>query len=332
MKYRTLGRTGIEVSEIALGTGPISGLMTGDDIERQTATLRKAQQLGVNWIDTAAGYGKGQSETSLGIALAQLDNSLGPMHVATKVRITSKQNQDVDAEIRTSVEQSLERLGRESVTLLQLHNAVTPRRGDQATSLTPDDILRSNGVLSAFRQLQNEGLCRYLGITGTGDADSLIRLVETAEFDTIQIPFNLVNPTAGYSVPPGFQETNYGQIANLARDKEMGVFAIRVFAAGALLGNPPTDYTRNSPYFPLSLYQRDMAAADRMVGHLQDTMSLKEAALRFPLTHVAVTAAIVGVKSDAEINEVVELSQRGPIDEGILAGILARMLDSTTDI
>jgi aryl-alcohol dehydrogenase-like predicted oxidoreductase len=87
MQYRTLGRTGLQVSVVALGAGPVSGLMTGDDADRQTAVVRRAIELGINWIDTAAGYGQGQSEASLGRALAAL-NAASRMHVATKVRIT----------------------------------------------------------------------------------------------------------------------------------------------------------------------------------------------------------------------------------------------------
>ena len=324
MQYRTLGRTGLSISHVALGTGPISGLMTGEDIQQQFETLRRAEQLGVNWIDTAAGYGKGQSESSLGQAMAKLEESAESLHVATKVRIMPDQLNNFQSAIRDSVEQSLARLGRSSVTLLQLHNAVTPQRGDQATSLTPRDVLKPTGILSIFRQLQDEGICRHVGLTGAGDATSLLQLVKSSEFDTIQIPFNLVNPTAGFNVAPEFAETNYRQIIAAADNVQMGVFAIRIFAAGALLGNQPTEYTKNSPYFPLSLYERDMTSADRILELLNDSMSLKEAAVRFPLTHSALTAAIVGVKSPGEIEEVVELAERGPLTDQLLQKIIDR--------
>jgi aryl-alcohol dehydrogenase-like predicted oxidoreductase len=322
MKHRILGRTGLSVSQIALGAGPISGLMTGNDIEQQFKTLRRAQQLGVNWIDTAAGYGQGRSEASIGQAFAKLDDQGESLQIATKVRLMPDQLSDFSATIRASVAASLDRLGRTTTTLLQLHNGVTPLRGDQATSLTVDDVLRPGGVLSVFRQLQREGICQHIGLTGTGDAESLLELIGTAEFDTIQIPFNLANPTAGYRPPLRFSEYDYRQLIDAAQQQQMGVFAIRVFAAGALLGNQPTDYTRNSPYFPLSLYERDVQAAARIRQQLGDAMSLKEAAIRFPLTHPALTAAIVGVKTPSEIEEVAELSHRGALSQAMVERIL----------
>src|SRR4029078_6796728 len=73
MEYRTLGRTGLRVSAVAFGAGPVSGLMTGDDHAAQRATVERAVTRGVNWIDTAPGYGQGKSEANLGRVLADFD-------------------------------------------------------------------------------------------------------------------------------------------------------------------------------------------------------------------------------------------------------------------
>src|SRR5919206_3512542 len=90
MHYRTLGRTGVRVSVLAFGAGPVSGLMTGDDHAAQLATVRRAVELGVNWFDTAPGYGQSRSEANLGRALRQL-GAAGAVHVATKVRLAPEQ-------------------------------------------------------------------------------------------------------------------------------------------------------------------------------------------------------------------------------------------------
>ena len=86
MIYRKLGRTGLKVSAVAFGAGPVSGLMTGTDFAAQLATVHRALAAGINWFDTAPGYGNGASETNLGRVLAELDATTS-VHVATKVRV-----------------------------------------------------------------------------------------------------------------------------------------------------------------------------------------------------------------------------------------------------
>ena len=72
MQYRTLGRTGINVSVISFGAGPVSGLMTGSDVNAQRDVVAAAIGAGINWFDTAPGYGAGSSETNLGRALSEI--------------------------------------------------------------------------------------------------------------------------------------------------------------------------------------------------------------------------------------------------------------------
>src|SRR5687768_7171191 len=92
MEYRTLGRTGLRVSALAFGAGPVSGLMTGDDSAAQLAVVRRAVEAGVIWFDTAAGYGQGRSETNLGRTLRDVGATV---HIATKVRLGPDQFGDV---------------------------------------------------------------------------------------------------------------------------------------------------------------------------------------------------------------------------------------------
>src|SRR5688500_20209965 len=123
MQYRPLGNTGIQISAIAFGAGPISTLMVGSDANRQRSVVARASDAGINWFDTAATYGEGQSERSLGQALAELD-ATARVHVATKVRLMPTDLADIRGAVRRSFLGSLERLGLRRVTLLQLHNSV----------------------------------------------------------------------------------------------------------------------------------------------------------------------------------------------------------------
>jgi aryl-alcohol dehydrogenase-like predicted oxidoreductase len=309
MHYRILGRTGIRISVLAFGAGPVSGLMTGHDEAAQVAVLRRAVELGINWIDTAAAYGQGSSEANLGRALRQCRGSEA-VHVATKVRLTPEQLSSAEDAVRRSVEGSLDRLGLPSVALLQLHNGITRRRGDEPSALSPGDILGPGGVLEAFQRLRDQGLVRHLGLTGTGQPGAMRQVVRSGGFDTIQVPYNLLNPSAGRNVPASFEETNYGNIIADCADGNMGVLAIRVFAAGALLGQPASAHTLKTPFFPLALYERDRERAAELSNLLDAGRTMKEAALRFVLEHPHIHSAIIGFGSPDHVEDAVAIAER----------------------
>jgi aryl-alcohol dehydrogenase-like predicted oxidoreductase len=197
----------------------------------------------------------------------------------------------------------LERLRLPRVTLLQLHNSVTRNRGDEPTSLTPGDVLGRGGVLEAFQELRDEGLALHLGLTGIGQPTSLREVIRSGQFVTIQTPYHLLNPSAGRDMPEDFPETNYGNIIADCARAGMGVLAIRVFAGGALLGNPPSPHTFKTPFFPLDLYRRDEARARRLAEMLGPERRLSREAIRFSLAHPQVHAALLGFRALEEIDE-----------------------------
>ncbi|HEX7548964.1 MAG TPA: aldo/keto reductase [Candidatus Methylomirabilis sp.] len=320
MEYRTLGRTGIRVSAIAFGAGPVSGWMDDLSPDAQCAVIQRALDLGINWLDTAAGYGNGQSEAGLGRAFAHLGLPDG-VYVATKVRYPEGRLGDIREYTRESVEASLGRLGMRRVTLLQLHNLITMRRGDKPTSITPEEVLRKGGVLEVFRELQAEGLIWHLGLTGIGRPAALRVVVESGGFDTIQVPYNLLNPSAGHQMSESFTDTNYGNIMTDCAAQCMGVFAIRVFAGGALLGAPPSAHTLKTPFFPLALYERDARRAGALAALLSAGLSMQAAALRFALAHPHVTSALAGFRTPAEVDQAVSALFSPPLPDGLLAAI-----------
>jgi aryl-alcohol dehydrogenase-like predicted oxidoreductase len=303
MQYRILGRTGIRVSAIAFGAGPVSGWMGELSADEQCAVIRRALDAGITWFDTAAGYGNGLSESSLGRAFARLGLP-GGVHVATKVRYPAERLGDIRGYTRESVMASLKRLDLPRVTLLQLHNSITARRGDEPTSLTPEDVLGAGGVLEAFRGLQAEGLVGHFGLTGIGQPAAMRVVVDSGAFDTMQVPFNALNPSAGYPMPAGFAETDYGNIMADCAAQGMGVFAIRVFAGGALLNAAPSAHTLKTPFFPLDLYERDRRRAERLRERIGAEADLGSFGLRFVLSHPHIAAAILGFRTPAQIDEI----------------------------
>lgn len=306
---RVLGRTGLRVSRLSFGGGPVSGLMTSDNSELQAQTMAALIGQGINWIDTAAGYGNGSSEINIGRIFAELpEEARDQMYVATKVRIDFGSPSSVLDQVRVSVEDSLNRLRLPKVSLIQLHNAITATRGDQPNSVSVRDVLDPGGILDALKLMQREKRADFIGLTGTGMAESMRSVVKTGEFDTIQVPYNLLNPSAGCEVARDFPEQNYGNILNDCLKENMGCFAIRVFAGGALLGQPPSNHTLRTPYFPLDLYRRDL---DRAVSLDSGGTNLAPKAIEFALSHPAIHSAIIGFGAASHVAEAVRaLSDR----------------------
>jgi aryl-alcohol dehydrogenase-like predicted oxidoreductase len=327
MDCRRLGSTNIALSAVAFGAGPVSQLLVGDHFDVQRETIRRAFELGVNWFDTAATYGDGRSEENLGRALAELGLQ-SRVHVATKIRIRPDEHDRVAAACRSSLQASLRRLRLPRVTLLQIHNSITARAGAEPTSITPAHVLGPGGLLEEMERLRGAGLVEHLGLTGVGEPEALAEVIAGGPLATIQVPYNLLNPSAGCVVPSDFDRTDYGNVMELCQRRGMGVFAIRVLAGGALAGKPPSPHTLKTPFFPLALYEQDCLRAEGLAALLPAGMSREEAAVRFSLSHAAVASAIVGFASPAEVDTVVRFASLGPLADKLLAELAAHALSS----
>jgi aryl-alcohol dehydrogenase-like predicted oxidoreductase len=304
MQYRPLGNTGIQVSALSFGAGPVSGLMTADQAETQRAVVARAIEQGINWFDTAATYGNGLSETHLGDALSSLGAGES-IHVATKVRVKLTDETDLRPLVMQSLRESLTRLKRPRVTLLQVHNSITRSREDQPTSITPEDVLGPRGLLAGMEEARAAGLVDHFGLTGIGDAESLCTVMESRRFATIQAPFHMLNPSALLPTLPEDCDPDYGGFLQTAHKLGMGIFAIRVFAAGALLGSEPSAHTLKTPFFPLALYERDRTRAAKLATRLGSYDAVYGEALRFVLGQSAIASAIVGFGAAEHVDKAV---------------------------
>jgi hypothetical protein len=218
MRYRTLGRTGLTVSEIGLG-GAQFGIRdymghwdptTADAQQAVTATVGHALELGYTYFDTAPGYGDGVAEEMLGAALQ------GHRHevvLATKVSA----GRWTPPLIRESVEASLRRLRTEVIDIIQFHGGWYNRGEDEG--------ILSGGGLDEFRALRDEGKVRYLGFTCEGPSGGIERLIASGGFDTMQVRYNLM-----YQHPSDFE--NGEGIIRLAEAQEMGVILMRPLTSG----------------------------------------------------------------------------------------------------
>jgi aryl-alcohol dehydrogenase-like predicted oxidoreductase len=191
------------------------------------------------------------------------------------------------------------------LTLLQLHNSITPKREDLPTSITPSDVLRRGGVLDAMKKLRDEGLLLHIGFTGIGYPASLAEVIRTGSFEAVQTPFHLLNPSAGYHMPFALDDWNYGKIIPTCARKGMGVLAIRVLAGGALAQNQPSNHTRRTPFFPIKLYESDREQSRRLQAALGPARPLAAEAVRFALAHPKIHSALMGFATEAEIDDAI---------------------------
>lgn len=319
MLYRTLGRTGLKISEIGFGCGNNAVLMVRASYEEQVKALRHALALGINFFDTAFAYGLGKSEENLGRIL----NELGAKPViSTKIRLAADAVGDIKAATIRAVEAGLERLRRERVDFVQLHTRVTQERGmGKRFSFSPGDVLGAGGAVEGLKVMRDRGKVGFFGFSGLGDPKALHELVDSGEFHGFQCYYNLLNPSAGQAVPPGFSALDYGLILDRAAAKGMGAFVIRILAAGALTADPSAGGGSSpEPLSPGSEYALDLQRAEKVKAALGiDGKELTQAAIRFALMKREVSTVLVGFSNTAHIDEAVSCSGAGGLSEEALA-------------
>jgi len=315
-----LGRSGIEISEVVFGAGAVGGgVFTGSEAAR-TALVRRALELGFNWIDTAPGYGDGQSEENLGRILTELGVS---PHLSTKVRLGAADLDDIPAAVERSFRASLARLRRPGVTLLQLHNRVERARDAASGALSVEDVLGPGGVAAGLERVRAAGGTRLIGFTGLGESDAVHALVGSGRFDTVQAYYNLLNPSAGRAVPAGFGAQDYRGSSAAAVAQRMGVLVIRVLAAGAVAGAAPRAGGR--PLSRGSAAEDDIAraaAVDRALAGEPGTPPQR--AIRFALDTPGVAGVLVGFASVEQVEEAAAAAELPPLSEPARAA-LARL-------
>jgi aryl-alcohol dehydrogenase-like predicted oxidoreductase len=322
MEQRVLGRTGVKLSVLGFGCGAVGGLMVRGAAADQERAVARALELGINYFDTAAAYGNGESEKNLGRVLATLRPKV---FVSTKFTILAEDRGKIGAAVTASLEASLKRLGREQVDLLQLHNRIARDGRDRALEAE----IALHEVVPALEVLRQEGKIRYFGITGLGETSELHRVVDARILDTVQVCYNLLNPSAGGALPPGLPGQDFAGLLDRAHVVGMGTIGIRVLAGGALSGaetRHPLGIQNLEPIASAADYRSDVAHAKKLEalvrkGHAR---SVIEAALRFAITGPAMTTVLVGYSTIEQLEYAASCINRGALSAaalGDLAGL-----------
>lgn len=314
MEQRTLGRTGLRVSALGFGCGDVGGLIVrGTPAERERAVAR-AHEAGINYFDTAASYGNGESEKNLGVTLRAL--KLRPI-VGTKFRLDPAER-DTAGAIGRALDASLQRLGMDSVDLLQLHNLIVREDGAPAPGRGLPAARVLDEVVPALDGLRRAGKIRFAGITALGDTAAVLTVLDAGVLDTAQVCLNLLNPSAALPVPAGFPSQDFQQLAERARQRGVGVINIRVLAGGALSGVTDRHALAMPSVAPIASgadYAADVEQARRLravvdKGYAAD---LVEASIRCSLASAAVSTVLVGYSTLGHLETAIAAVERGPL-------------------
>jgi aryl-alcohol dehydrogenase-like predicted oxidoreductase len=322
METRVFGRTGMRLSLLGFGCGAVGGLMVRGDPRDQERTIARALDAGVNYFDTAVQYGNGESEKNLGRVL----QSLKPADavVGTKVRLPSGDFGRIADAVTKSLEGSLARLRRDRVDIFHLHNAVTEIGGGEALSVR--QVL--GDVVPAFERLRQQGKTRFLGLTAIGDTAALHRLIDARAFDSAQVVYNMLNPSAATALPRNYPAQDYGRLFDHTRAAGVGVVGIRVLAGGALSGSAERHPIASPPPEPIGSamrYDADLSRARRLLPLVEEgfAASLTEAATRFALSHTAMGTILVGMATPQQFEDALAAVEKGPLPPAALERLSA---------
>jgi len=313
MKYRTLGRTGFEISEIGYGAWGIGGgQWQGGTDDESLRAVRRAIELGLNFIDTALAYGEGHSEQLVGRIVREAGKRI---YVATKV---PPKNQRWPAQRGVGIDQvfpydyimectdtSLKNLGLDAIDVQQLH------------VWNPEWIGRDEWK-RAFEELKKSGKVRAVGVSiNDHDPDSALELVKTGLVDTVQVIYNVFDQSPERNLFPLTREMNVGVIARVPLDE------------GALTGTitEETEFPKGDfrAYYFRGDHRKQVVehvnALKRDLGEVDG--ALPEIALRFCLSNPAVSTVIPGMRRVRNAEANMSLSDKGPLDAKTM-GILRR--------
>jgi aryl-alcohol dehydrogenase-like predicted oxidoreductase len=306
MKYRQLGRTGFEVSDVAPGLWGMSG-WSGSDDQQSLASLQLSVDSGCNFFDTAWAYGEGKSDGLLGETMARNKKRL---YAASKIppandkwpALPTYKYHDVFSADHVIKYADLirKKLRVDSIDLLQFH-------------VWDDSWTDEPEFHSTVEKLKNGGWIRHFGLSlNRWEPENGIKALHTGLVDVVQVIYNIFDQAPEDKLFPICQELNIGVIARVPLDE-------------GSLGGKMTLETRfpkddwRALYFGPENLANTIQRVDQLKKIVPARMTLPEMSLRFVLSHPAVSTTIVGMRTPEHVRENVAASDAGPLDSSLLA-------------
>jgi aryl-alcohol dehydrogenase-like predicted oxidoreductase len=320
MKYRTLGRSGIDVSEIGYGAWGIGGVQwTGGDDEQALRALNLSIDQGLNFIDTALAYGDGHSERLVGKLVRARKEQI---YLATKIPPKNRQwpAPDVPLEevftydyIIKCTEESLSNLGIETIDLQQLH-------------VWHDNWTGESQWIDALNRLREQGKVRFFGISiNDYQPWNALRVLRQGDIDTVQVIYNI------------FEQAPENELFSLCRELNIGVIARVPFDEGGLTGaiNPDTVFPETdfrTWFFRGDRKEKVFNRVERLKMLLgAEAESLVELALRYTLSNDAVSTVIPGMRKSEHVTRNISYSDGRRLSPGLLSRLKQFAWDRSID-
>jgi len=311
MNYRPLGSTGYNVSEISFGAWAIGGSWGKQTDEESMATLHRAVDLGINFIDTADVYGDGRSER----LVAQLKRERKEeIVVATKAgRRLSPHTADGYNEIKLTefIERSLKNLECESLDLVQLH-------------CPPVEVYYRPEVFAALDRLVQAGKIRHYGVS-VSNVEEALKAIEYPGVQTVQIIFNLFRHRPSELF---FSEAKRRNVGILARvPLASGLLSGKLTANTTFAGDDHRTFNREGKAFDVGEtfsgvdYETGLAAVEELKALVPSGVTLPQWALRWILMFDAVTCAIPGARRPQQIEDTAKASDLPPLTDAEMAAV-----------
>ena len=308
MKTRRFGKIGWAVSEVSFGAWAIGGGWGAQKDEESIAALNKALDLGVNFIDTAAGYGSGKSERIIGEVLKHREGS--EVFVATKTPPQAGawppspyddwNDRYSEKYLRENIDDRRANLQTEVIDLLQLHTWT------RAWNRNPKPF-------EILRKIQQEGTIRHIGVsTPEYDQNSVIDLMRGGWVDSVQVIYNIFEQEPAAELLPVAKETGTAIIVRVAFDE------------GSLTGKftPDSSFAEDDfrrGYFAGDRLARTVDRVDKIKDDIKDSeLSMPEVALKFVLAHPAVSTVIPGMRRVSQAEANCGVSDKPDLDTGHL--------------
>ena len=310
MRQRPFGRLGT-ASALTLGGGGIAGIWGETTREECVATVREAVDSGIDLLDLAPSYGNGEAENVIGEAFGgALPDGV---RVTTKCRVGDTPPDQVYEHLSTSLNGSLERMRLDHVDVMFVHNAVTLGSAGHER-LTPASVV-AEAIAPAFERLIAEGRVRHWGLTGIGEPDALIHLLDNGPRpDYVQCIANLLDSPGG--LLRGGIAARPRDIIAAANANGAAVMGIRAVQAGALTGaidrplpdghSELADYDRAAPFRAIAV---DVGRSAAWLAHC------------YALSMDGIGTVVLGVKNRHELRECIDAESAAPLDPALIARI-----------
>ena len=315
MKYRTLGRTGFKVSDIAHGLWGMSG-WTGSDDAESLAALQLAVDNGCNFFDTAWAYGEGKSDGLLGEIMAR--NKGKCFYAASKIppkndlRPATPQQKYHDVyppeHVFRYAQSIREKLRTDSIDVLQFHT------WDDSWTNEPD-------FRATVERLKDQGLIRFFGLSlNRWEPENGIAAIRTGLVDVVQVIYNIFDQSPEDQLFPVCKELNIGVIARVPLDE--GSLGGKMTAETQF---PPDDW--RSGYFGPENFGPTISRVEELKKIVPAKMSLPEMALRFVLSNPVVSTTIIGMRKLAHVKQNVAASDAGSLPADLLRSLAPHRWD-----